>query len=171
MRTTRAEGTMALVYPEGNGPAGTVPDLLGLLADRGIAAAPNVAAALCRDLAGDLDAALEVAGVLSPGQLAGHSALPDPLPLLPGLAARLGSPGLSPADRELLLAAAICVEDRTEVLLTRAPGIMAELSGGPRGPHLQFVAGHFSFAAHRMRLWIHEPATQAERTTAHVLMQ
>ncbi|MBP2412421.1 DNA-binding CsgD family transcriptional regulator [Arthrobacter stackebrandtii] len=162
---------MTLDYPEGNGPAGTVPDLLVISADRGIAMAPNVAAALCRDLAGDLDAALEVAGVLSPGQLAGHSALPDPLPLLPGLAARLGSPSLSPADRELLLAAAVCVEDRTEVLLTLAHGSMAELIGGPLGPHLQFVAGHFSFADPRMRLWIHETATQAERTNAHVLMQ
>ncbi len=162
---------MALVYPEVNGPAGTVPDLLGIVADRGISMAPNVAATLCRDLAGDLDAALEVAGALSPVQLAGHSALPDPLPLLPGLAARLDTPELSPEDRELLLAAAVCVEDRTEVLLTLAPGSMAELIGGPLGPHLQFVAGHFSFADPRMRLWIHEISTQAERTNAHVLMQ
>lgn len=61
-------------------------------------------------------AALEVGASLSQAQLAGHSALPDPLPLLPDLAERMESAGaeLEPADRALLLAAAICTEDRTK---------------------------------------------------------
>ncbi|MEO6530065.1 MAG: hypothetical protein ABIN10_00675, partial [Specibacter sp.] len=150
-----------------------VPELLEFLSRQGIPLAPHVASALFTDLSSDVDAVLEVAGFLTPSQLSGHSALPDPLPLLPGLLARVGATGseLDAGERAGLLAAAICVEDRTEVLLEQQQTSMSELIAGRLGTHLLFVAGHFSFVDPRMRVWVHGSASLAERTNSHMEMQ
>lgn len=161
------------VFPLAHTTVDTVPALLELLSQKGFTLAPHVASALFTDLSSDIDAVLEVAGFLTPSQLSGHCALPDPLPLLPGLLARVGAVGgeLDAEERAGLLAAAICVEDRTEVLLEQQQVTMNELIATRLGTHLLFVAGHFSFVDPRMRVWVHGSATLAERTTEHVQMQ
>lgn len=164
---------MASVFPMGHRTADAVPELLELLSQNRLILAPHVALALFTDLHFDIDAVLEVAGSLTPSQLSGHSALPDPLPLLPGLTSRVGLAGaeLNVDERVGLLAAAICVEDRTEVLLAQQSATMGELIASRLGTHLHFVAGHFSFVDPRMRIWVHGSATLAERTHAHSEMQ
>ncbi|WP_315914244.1 helix-turn-helix transcriptional regulator [Arthrobacter sp. lap29] len=164
---------MVQILPLAHTAVGEVPELLEFLSQAGISLAPHVAAALVTDLASDIEAVLEVARALTPSQLSGHSALPDPLPLMPGLRARIGAAGdeLDAEDRAGLLAAAICVEDRTDVLLEQQHVTMSELIASRRGTHLLFVAGHFSFVDPRMRIWVHGSATLAERTNAHIEMQ
>ncbi|MHA7304435.1 LuxR C-terminal-related transcriptional regulator [Arthrobacter sp. TMN-49] len=164
---------MVPVFPLAHTSVVKVPELLEFLSHHGIAVAPHVASALFADLSCDIDAVLEVARFLTPSQLSGHSARPDPLPLLPGLLARVGAAGaeLDAEERAGLLAAAICVEDRTEVLLAQQQVTMGELIAGRLGTHLLFVAGHFSFVDPRMRVWVHGSASLAERTDAHIEMQ
>lgn len=164
---------MVPVFLVAHTPAVKIPELLEICSQKGFALAPHVASALFRDLSGDTDAMLEVAGVLTPSQLAGHSALPDPLPLLPGLVERVGAEGaeLDAGERAGLLAAAICIEDRTEVLLAHQQAPMRELIASRLGTHLLFVAGRFSFVDPRMRVWVHGSASLAERTKAHLEMK
>lgn len=164
---------MVQAFPLAHTSVVKVPELLELLSRTGISAAPHVASALLTDLFSDVDAVLEVAGALSPSQLSGHCALPDPLPLLPGLLSRIEAIGaeLDAVERAGLLAAAICVEDRTEVLLAQQQLTMGELIASRVGTHLLFVAGHFSFIDPRMRVWVHGSASLAERTNAHLDMQ
>lgn len=164
---------MVQILPWAHTDVGKVPELLDFLSQRGFVLAPHVASALVTDLSSDVDAILEVTGFLTPSQLSGHSALPDPLPLLPGLMARLGVAGAELVDEERagLLAAAICVEDRTKVLLEQQHLTMSELIASRLGTHLIFVAGHFSFVDPRMRVWIHGSATLTERTHQHLEMQ
>ncbi|MHA7268563.1 helix-turn-helix transcriptional regulator [Arthrobacter sp. HLT1-20] len=164
---------MVPVFLLAHTPVVKVPELLEICSQNGIAPAPHVAAALFRGLSCDIDAMLEVAGVLTHSQLSGHSALPDPLPLLPGLSARVGAAGaeLDAGERAGLLAAAICVEDRTVVLLAHQQAPMSELIASRLGTHLLFVAGRFSFVDPRMRVWVHGSASLDERTKAHIEMQ
>lgn len=143
--------------------------MLEFLAQRELVVAPHVAFTLWGALAADTEAVGEIARVLTPAQRAGHSALPDPLPLTPAVQRAVGAEGLALTadERSLLLAAAVCVDDRTELLLGSGVASMAEIIESRVGQHLLFVAGHFSFADLRMRVWVHGNATLAERTAAH----
>lgn len=144
-------------------------EMLEFLAQRELVVAPHVAFTLWSAVASDAEAVYEIARALTPAQRAGHSALPDPLPLTPAVQMAVGACGLelTETERALLLAAAVCVDDRTELLLGSGEASMAELIDSRVGKHLLFVAGHFSFADLRMRVWVHGSASLAERTAAH----
>lgn len=140
-----------------------------LLARHRLVAAPHVAARLGLALGGDADAIIEVAGLLRVAQRLGHAVLPDPLPSVPAIEVAMAPSGarLAAWERELLVVASVCVDDRIDVLLAASNRPMADLIDGEVSRHLLLVAGHFAFADPRMRVWVHGSATLAERTTAH----
>lgn len=148
--------------------------VVDLLARHRLEAAPHVAARLALALGGDADAIIEVAGTLRLGQRLGHEALPDPLPLVPAVAAAvhesLAPQPLEPWERRVLLAAAVCIDDRTEALLAVAGHGMPEFIRGGVSRHLLLVAGHFAFADPRLRIAVHGEATLAERTEVHAAL-
>ncbi|MFF2494534.1 LuxR C-terminal-related transcriptional regulator [Agromyces sp. NPDC058064] len=140
-----------------------------LLARHRLVVAPHVAARLGLALSGDADAIIEVAGRLRAAQRLGHAVLPDPLPLVPAIEAAVAADVLRLAEweRMLLVTAAVCVDDRVDVLLAASGRPMSALVEGEASRHLLLVAGHFAFADPRMRVWAHAVASLAERTAAH----
>ena len=147
--------------------------VLELLATHNLTAAPHVAARLWQALAGDGDAIVETVSTLRIEQRAGLSALPDPLPLLSVVRAAfsVSEAELTATERAFLLAAAVCVTDRTEILLAATGSAMADIIESRVGSRLLFTAGHFTFADPRMRVWVHGTASLAERTATHRAMQ
>ena len=126
-----------------------------------LALAPTVAARLERDLAGDEDAIMQMVAWMTRAQRCGTEALSDPLPLLDQIERSVGDPALQPWEFETLVAAAVCVDDRTEILLAVAGRPMRDLVEGGVSRHLRLVAGHFAFADPRMRVWVHGSASLA----------
>ncbi|MGX5697615.1 LuxR C-terminal-related transcriptional regulator [Agromyces soli] len=145
-----------------------------LLGRHRLEVAPHVAARLGLELAGDADAIIEVADTLRLAQRLGHEALPDPLPLVPAVAAAaresLAPAPLEPWELRVLLAAAVCIDDRTEALLAVAGHGMPDFIRGGVSRHLLLVAGHFAFADPRLRIAVHGEATLAERTEVHAAL-
>ena len=147
--------------------------VLELLAQHNLTAAPHVAIRLWRALAADGDAIVETARMLSLDQRAGLSALPEPLPLLSVVRAEfsVSAAELTATEQAFLLAAAVCVTDRTDVLLAATGSSMADIIESRVGSQLLFTAGHFTFADPRMRVWVHGTASLAERTATHRAME
>lgn len=142
---------------------------LDLLGRHGIVASPHAAARLCAALAGDPRAVLDTARLLTPAQLGGGSALPDPLPLSRAVHEAIGTrlAALDPATRRVLLHAAVSVSDRTDAVLIAADVPIGAAISGCVSDHLVIAAGRFAFADPRVRIWVHETASLAERTDAH----
>ncbi|KQM82859.1 helix-turn-helix transcriptional regulator [Agromyces sp. Leaf222] len=143
--------------------------IIELLARHRIVVAPHVASRLGLGLGGDADAIIEVAALLRAAQRLGLAVLPDPLPLVPAVSAAIEphAASLAPWERQVLVIAAVCTDDRIDVLLAASGRSMSELVGGFLSRHLLLVAGHFAFADPRMRVWAHAEASLAERTAAH----
>ena len=104
--------------------------IVDLLAQHRIVVAPHVAARLGLGLGGDAGAIVEVAAALRGSQRLGLTSLPDPLPLVPTIDAAIGpaGEGLIPWERQALVIAAVCIDDRIDVLLAATGRSMA----GPR---------------------------------------
>jgi len=149
----------------GLGPVETV----ALLAARGAVVAPHVAARLSRDLAGNPAALVQTAALLSASQLAGSSALPDPLPVVPAVRDVVGKAvdRLDESERHVLLVASVAATQRTDVLLAATGRSTDELLRGGAAAHLDLVASRYRFADPRVRALVHGEATLAERTAAH----
>lgn len=157
----------ALAAPDNAPPLDAAVRAIELIDAHGLCVAPHVAARLDRDLAGDEVAILQLAEWMSDAQRRGGESLPDPLPLLDRVEDAVGDPRLADWEFELLVAAAVCVDDRTEILLEVVRRPIGELIAGAASRHLRLVAGHFAFADPRMRVWVHGSASLAERTTVH----
>ncbi|MFC8731855.1 LuxR C-terminal-related transcriptional regulator [Luteimicrobium sp. NPDC057192] len=149
----------------GLGPVETV----ALLAARGTVVAPHVAARLARDLVGNPAALVQTAALLSGAQLAGSSALPDPLPVVPAVRDVVGKSvdRLDESERHVLLVASVAATQRTDVLLAATGRSTDELLRGGAAAHLDLVASRYRFADPRVRALVHGEATLAERTAAH----
>ncbi|MFC4139030.1 MULTISPECIES: LuxR family transcriptional regulator [unclassified Microbacterium] len=132
--------------------------------------APHVHARLVATCCGDEAIAAEIADALTPEQLTGLSALPDPLPLVPGIRSLVGA-ALGPSDLRILLIAAVCVDDRVDVLLEAGGTTMALLMGSAASSVLSLVAGRFWYADPRVRIHVHESAGLAARTAVHRALQ
>ncbi|WP_157413517.1 helix-turn-helix transcriptional regulator [Agromyces allii] len=143
--------------------------IIELLARHRLVVAPHVASRLGLGLGGDADAIIEVTTMLRAAQRLGLAVLPDPLPLVPAITAAVEPQGANLAawERQALVIAAVCTDDRIDVLLTACGRPMAEFVDGQLSRHLLLVAGHFAFADPRMRVWVHAEASLAERTAAH----
>ncbi|MFD5225161.1 LuxR C-terminal-related transcriptional regulator [Microbacterium sp. NPDC058342] len=129
-------------------------------------AAPHVVAHIETACGGDRAMAARIADVLSPAQRRGLSALPDPLPLVPAI--HDGSGILAdPRDRLILLTAAVCVDDRVDVLLEACGIPMGQLIASRAASALSLVAGRFGYADQRTRILVHGTADLSERTIVH----
>jgi len=160
----------ALAMPDNTSALDGALRVLALLDDNGLLVAPTVAAHLDRCLAGDDLAILQLARWMTEGQRRGVEALPDPVPLLDAVEDAMGDGELEPWEFELLVAATVCVDDRTEVLLEFANRSIADLVGGRVSRHLRLVAGRFAFSDPRMRVWAHCSASLAQRTEVHAAL-
>ncbi|WP_127794112.1 helix-turn-helix transcriptional regulator [Agromyces sp. LHK192] len=173
MSTAESRSTSKVARPTRDSDAveGTV-QILELLARHDLVVVPHIAARIGLAVAGDAEAVLETARALRPSQRLGRTALPDPLPVVPAIARALdGQAGeLADWERRVLLTAAVSVGDRTDVLLAAADCSIADLLDGQVSRHLLLVAGHFTFADPRMRIWVHGRATLAERTDVHAAL-
>lgn len=134
--------------------------------------APSVAARLVEDLGGNAACLRQTARLLSVHQLAGTSALPDPLPVVPAVTAVIGDrlAALSAPEREALLVASIAVTDRADVLTAASSLTSREITQGPVSDHLALAAGRFEFVDPRVRAWAHGRADIGERTRAHAAL-
>lgn len=143
--------------------------IVDLLAQHGITVAPHVAARLGLGLAGDAGAIIEVATALRASQRLGLTSLPDPLPTVPAIDSAIGPAceRLVSWERQALVIAAVCIDDRIDVLLSATGRSMADLVESALSRHLLLVAGHFAFADPRTRVWVHGHASLADRTAAH----
>ncbi|RXZ47906.1 LuxR family transcriptional regulator [Agromyces fucosus] len=143
--------------------------IVELLSQHGITVAPHVAARLGLGLAGDAGAIIEVATALRASQRLGLTSLPDPLPTVPAVDVAIGPDceRLVSWERQALVIAAVCIDDRIDVLLAATGRSMAELVESALSRHLLLVAGHFAFADPRTRVWVHGHASLADRTAAH----
>src|SRR5690606_12368239 len=74
---------------------------------------------------------------------------------------------LSDWERDAVLVAAVCIDDRFESLLEVIDRSMSDVLTSALSWHFSLVAGRFSFADPRVRIWVHESATLDERTRAH----
>src|SRR5690606_41822180 len=119
------------------------------------------------DLAGDEAAIVQTANWMTDAQRRGVQALQDPLPLLDQVESSVGDARLEPWEFEVLIAAAVCLENRTELLLEVVGRPIGDLVAGGVSRHLRLVAGHFAFADPRMRVWVHGSASLAQRTAVH----
>jgi DNA-binding CsgD family transcriptional regulator len=157
----------ALAAPENTPAVDGALRILAVLDSHDVHVSPAVAARLERELAGDETAILQTAHWMTAAQRRGTEALPDPLPLLDQVESSVGDPRLAAWEFEVLIAAAVCVDDRTELLLEVADRPIGDLVAGGVSRHLRLVAGHFAFADPRMRVWVHGSASLAERTVVH----
>jgi DNA-binding CsgD family transcriptional regulator len=157
----------ALAAPENTSRVEDALRAVVLLHDQGLPVAPAVAARLAHDLAGDEAAIVQTANWMTDAQRRGVQALPDPLPLLDQVESSVGDARLEPWEFEVLIAAAVSLQNRTELLLEVADRAIGELIAGGVSRHLRLVAGHFAFADPRMRVWVHGSASLAQRTAVH----
>ena len=127
---------------------------------------PRVAHRAMRMARGDETAVDDIALALSPAQLAGRVALPDPLPAI-RLAEDEGLSALNTAERRVLLFAALSLSRRTSDLLEAAAVDIDVLLFGALRPLLSLEDGHVEIRDERTRSWIVDDADEAEIWAAH----
>ncbi|MFE5292228.1 LuxR C-terminal-related transcriptional regulator [Isoptericola sp. NPDC056618] len=135
--------------------------------------APQVVRRVSELVGADPEALAQTLGLLTPHQLAGVAALPDPLPVTAAVraAALDGTAGaLDPEDRRLLLTAGVLVLDRVDVLLGATGAPVERLLAPPLAGHLQLADGRFRVADPRLRAVVHEDADLTERTAVHAAL-
>ncbi|MFB7800272.1 LuxR C-terminal-related transcriptional regulator [Isoptericola sp. NPDC056134] len=135
--------------------------------------APQVVRRVSELVGADPEALAQTLGLLTPHQLAGVAALPDPLPVTAAVraAALDGTAGaLDAADRRLLLTAGVLVLDRVDVLLGATGAPVERLLAPPLAGHLQLADGRFRVADQRLRAVVHEDADLTERTAVHAAL-
>jgi len=160
----------ALAAPDNTSALDGALRILEMLDGVDVHVSPAIAARLDRELAGDDAAIVQLAQWMTDGQRRGTEALPDPLPLFDQVERSVGDPALAPWEFDVLVAAAVCIDDRTEILLELAGRPVGDLIAGRVSRHLRLVAGHFAFADPRMRVWVHGSASLAERTAVHAAL-
>lgn len=135
--------------------------------------APQVVRRVSELVGADPEALAQTLGLLTPHQLAGVAALPDPLPVTAAVRAAVldGTAGaLGPEDRRLALAAGVLVLDRVDVLLGATGAPVERLLAPPLSDHLQLADGRFRVADPRLRAVVHEDADLTARTAVHAAL-
>ncbi|WP_304599256.1 helix-turn-helix transcriptional regulator [Isoptericola sp. BMS4] len=130
-------------------------------------AAPHVARRVARLVGDDRVAVAETLARLSPEQVAGQAALPDPLPVAPAVRAAVEEARLHDAARRVVLAAGVLVLDRVDVLLGATGAPVEHLLVPPLVDHLRPADGRFRRVDPRVRAVVHEDAGMGDRTRVH----
>ncbi len=128
---------------------------------------PDVLHHVVEACSNDERAVTEILDRLTAQQRQGLRCLPDPLPLVPAISALGSSLALEDWERDALLVAAVCIDDRLDVLLEAVRRDMHDVLAGALTSQLELVASRYTFADPRVRIWVHETATLGERTRAH----
>ncbi|MGM7678040.1 response regulator transcription factor [Microbacterium sp. A94] len=140
------------------------------LLSHGLAVAPHVTAHLLNQLNGDPATVIAVAQQLTPEQRTGQRMLPQPLPLVPLVEELFASLDLAATNFRSLLLAALCTDDRLDLVLAADDSNADEVLTGVLAQHLTITSGRFAFADDRFALWIEATASQADRAHAHELL-
>ncbi|NNU26094.1 helix-turn-helix transcriptional regulator [Isoptericola sp. JC619] len=135
-----------------------------------VVVAPWVGAWLARAAAGDPEAVEQLVAALRPAQLAGGSALPDPLPVVPALRARVPVAALDPEERRVLLCAALAVSGRAEVVLDAAGADAAVLARPVVADRLTVRDGSAALVDPGVRAALHAAADLSERVALHAAL-
>ncbi|WP_341975144.1 helix-turn-helix transcriptional regulator [Microbacterium sp. LWO13-1.2] len=144
-----------------------IENMLDDLLEHELSTAPHVLRTLVVELNADLPTVREVVAHLAPQQRHGLRPLPAPLPLVPPIANEFADLRFTDADRDLLLAAALCLEDRLDPVLEFAARSAHEIVAGPVGQHLTIHAGRFRFADPRLAIWLRETTASAVQVDVH----
>lgn len=147
-----------------------ISELITGLLERGLPTAPHVVAKLSRRLGDDAQTVLEIAAALSPAQRSGHRMLPLLLPLVPSISARFDSVLVSADESFILLLAALCTDDRLDVLLDASERTAQGIVAGVLGAHLSVARGRFAFIDPRMRIWLRHTASASDSRRAHAVL-
>lgn len=132
----------------------------------GVPVAPQVAAQLDHLARGDQSILRELADALTPDQLRGGSALPDPLPFVPSMRSdRLD--GLAASERRVLLLAALSRTQRLDDLLDAAAVEIDVLLFGDAVPALAIENGRVQLVDERLRAEILHFADPFEQRRGH----
>lgn len=148
-------------------PPEIIESMLDDLLEHELSTAPHVLGTLVAELNADLPTVREVAAHLTPQQRHGLRPLPASLPLVPPIANAFAAIEFDDADRNLLLAAALCLDDRLDPLLEFAALTAHEILAGRVGPHLVLHAGRYRFADPRLAIWLRETTSAAVQVGVH----
>jgi len=134
----------------------------------GLPAVPHVAAHLGRFAQGDSAGIGEIARSLSDAQLRGESRIPDSLLVTPAIREAVANviTALSPAQRRLLLFAAIAVSDRADVLV-EASGVDVGTLLDWHKPDVAIKAGRFSLRDKRVAAVVVAETNPIDLLNAH----
>ncbi|MEO3939454.1 LuxR C-terminal-related transcriptional regulator [Paenarthrobacter nicotinovorans] len=136
----------------------------------GLPVAPQVSAALLSYSSGAQQSAAGVADALTSSQLAGFTALPDPLPLSPTPETLAIVDGLSTAERRLLALAVSSVSNRVSVLLAASTFNIDTLLHGRLAQLLTIDDGHFHPTVSGLRYLAESVADPRELRQANVAL-
>ena len=129
--------------------------------------APHVGGQLIAALGADREAIIEVAQMLSPAARRGATFLPDPLPLTHAVAAAFEPLVLGPEERQVLVIAALGLDDRLELLHEAAGAAVACVARGPLAAWLSLRPEGFVFPDRRIIPWVLGRATPADVAAGH----
>lgn len=132
-----------------------------------LSCAPHVAARLASELAADGPTIRAVAARLDAAQRQGLRALPSPLPMVPSIEALFAHLELAPADREVLVAVSLRLDDRLAPLLDFAGESAAELHRGAAGRHLDMHAGRVRLVEPRLAIWLRATTSRSVALAVH----
>ncbi|MHC9044967.1 helix-turn-helix transcriptional regulator [Microbacterium saperdae] len=142
--------------------------LLDMLLQHHVSCAPHVLTRLVAELGAESATIREVAERLTPAQRYGAASLPTPLPLVPSIVEIFGAREWAAADRDLLLAVSLCLDDRLEPLLDLDGRTADEIAGGAVGADLVLRAGRISLVDPRLAIWIREISGTGALTAMHL---
>lgn len=108
---------------------------------------------LARHLNRDPVAIREIAQRLTPAQRHGMSPLPDPLPIVPAVSALFEGRQLSPADRELIIAVAVSLDDTLAPVLEFDGRTAEEIGRSAVSADLSLRAGRIRLVDPRLGIW------------------
>lgn len=128
---------------------------------------PHVRTAVAAACGDDPTAISEVLAALSPEQRSGMRCLPDPLPEVPAISAHGVRAMPDGADRDGVLALALCGEGPVQVLCAIAGYDADRVILSPLARAVEFGAGRFRFADPMLRAWSIGEATEPRRLAAH----
>ncbi|WP_278235450.1 helix-turn-helix transcriptional regulator [Isoptericola sp. AK164] len=132
--------------------------------------APSVVARLERVAPGDPRAVDQLAAVLRPVHLDGGALLPDPLPAVPAVQARVPTAVLAPEERRVLVCAALAVTERAEVVLHAAAADAAVLARPVVRELLAVRDGRATLRDVGVRAALHAGTALSERSGLHAAL-
>lgn len=128
---------------------------------------PRVANVLAEFAHGDAAALRELTAHLRPRQLQGEESLPSTLPFVPAMTEEVTLAGYTPAERRVLLRAALDLTGDASVILDAAAVDAGVLLLGPVQTCLSIENGRTVFQDGRLRSLLVSDATVPERLEAH----